>query len=91
MAWCGADRVAFLLGLARHSRLVGMIAEPRAATAAERLASGKPARHFAECAYATRDNRTRGRRVIAKAEQTGRRRQPRRCRDGNRRRQPGPD
>lgn len=77
MAWCEANRVDFLLGLARNSRLVGMIAEPLAAAAAESGESGKPARRYAEFAYATRDSWSRERRVIAKAEQTGDRSNPR--------------
>ena len=77
MAWCEAHGVDFLLGLARNSRLVDLIAEPLAEAAAESLASGKPARRFAEFSYATRDSWTRERRVIAKAEQTGDKSNPR--------------
>lgn len=77
MAWCEAHGVDFLLGLARNSRLVDLIAEPLAEAAAESLASGKPARRFAEFAYTTRDSWSRERRVIAKAEQTGDKSNPR--------------
>ncbi|HEY9219748.1 MAG TPA: IS1380 family transposase [Phenylobacterium sp.] len=77
MAWCEANGVDFLLGLARNSRLVGLIAEPLAEAAAESLESGKPARRFAEFTYATRDSWTCARRVIAKAEQTGDKSNPR--------------
>lgn len=77
MAWCEANRVDFLLGLARNSRLVGMIGGPLAEAAAESLESGKPARRFAEFRYATHDSWTRERRVIAKAEQTGDKSNPR--------------
>jgi hypothetical protein len=77
MTWCEANNVDFLLGLARNSRLVGMIAEPLAQAAAETQRTGKPARRFAEFAYATRDSWTRERRVIAKAEQTGDKSNPR--------------
>lgn len=77
MAWCEANGVDYLLGLARNSRLVGMIAEPLAEAAAESLQTGKPARRFAEFRYATRDSWTRERRVIAKAEQTGDKSNPR--------------
>lgn len=77
MTWCEANNVHFLLGLARNSRLVGMIAEPLAQAAAETLQTGKPARRFVEFAYATRDSWSRERRVIAKAEQTGDKSNPR--------------
>ena len=77
MAWCEANGVDFLLGLARNSRLVGRIAEPLAEAAAESLASGKPARRFTEFRYTTHDSWTRERRVIAKAEQTGDKSNPR--------------
>jgi hypothetical protein len=77
MAWCEANQVDYLLGLARNARLVGKIEEPLAQAAAESLESGKPARRFAEFLYATRDSWTRERRVIAKAEQTGDKSNPR--------------
>ena len=77
MAWCEANGVDFLLGLARNSRLVGRIAKPLAEAAAESLASGKPARRFTEFRYTTHDSWTRERRVIAKAEQTGDKSNPR--------------
>jgi hypothetical protein len=68
MAWCGANGVDDVFGLARNERLVGAIAEELAAAALESLAKGGPARRFADVSWATRDSWSRERRVIAKAE-----------------------
>jgi hypothetical protein len=68
MAWCEANGVDYLLGLARNERLVGAIAEELAAAAAESLAQGGPARRFADFAWRTLDSWSRERRVVAKAE-----------------------
>ena len=69
MAWCEANRVDYLFGLARNARLVAMIeSEFAAASAAE--ASGKPARRFKDFTWTTRDSWRRERRVVAKAEWT---------------------
>jgi hypothetical protein len=68
MAWCEANRVDYVLGLARNERLVGAIAQDLAAAAAESLAQGGPARRFADFAWRTLDSWSRERRVVAKAE-----------------------
>jgi hypothetical protein len=68
MAWCEANRVDYLFGLARNERLVGAIAEQLAAAAAESLAHGGPARRFADLTWSTLDSWSRQRRVVAKAE-----------------------
>ncbi|MGH8566820.1 MAG: IS1380 family transposase [Gammaproteobacteria bacterium] len=68
MAWCEANGVDYLFGLARNDRLVGAIAEELAAAAAESLACGGPARRFADLAWSTLDSWSRERRVVAKAE-----------------------
>ena len=68
MAWCEANAVDYLFGLARNERLVGTIALELAAAAAESLAQGSPARRFADFAWRTRDSWSRERRVVAKAE-----------------------
>ena len=68
MAWCEANGVDYLFGLARNARLVGAIAEDLAAAAAESLADGGPARGFADLAWRTLDSWSRERRVVAKAE-----------------------
>jgi hypothetical protein len=68
MAWCEAHGVDYVFGLARNGRLVGAIAEDRAAAEAESLAQGGPARHFADFAWRTLDSWSCARRVVAKAE-----------------------
>jgi hypothetical protein len=68
MAWCEANGVDFLFGLARNARLVAAIADELAAVAAERQKSGGPVRRFKELLWSTRDSWSRRRRVVAKAE-----------------------
>jgi hypothetical protein len=68
MAWCEANGVDYVFGLARNQRLVGTIAEDLAAAQAESLAHGGPTRRFADFLWTTRASWSRERRVIAKAE-----------------------
>jgi hypothetical protein len=68
MAWCEANGVDYVFGLARNQRLVGAIAEALAGAAAESLANSGPARRFADFAWRTLDSWSRTRRVVAKAE-----------------------
>jgi hypothetical protein len=68
MAWCEANGVDYLFGLARNERLVGALADDLAAAAAESSAQGRPARRFADFAWRTLDSWSRARRVVAKAE-----------------------
>jgi hypothetical protein len=68
MAWCEANRVDYLFGLARNERLIGAIADDLAAAEAESLAKGGAARRFADFAWQTLDSWSRTRRVVAKAE-----------------------
>ena len=68
MAWCEANGVDYVFGLARNERLVGAIADDLAAAALASLAQGGPARRFADFAWRTLDSWSRARRVVAKAE-----------------------
>jgi Transposase DDE domain group 1 len=68
MAWCEANSVDYVFGLARNQRLVGAIADELAEAAAESLARGDAARRFADFAWRTLDSWSRTRRVVAKAE-----------------------
>jgi Transposase DDE domain group 1 len=68
MAWCEANAVDYVFGLARNRRLVGAIAEDLAAAEAESLAKGGPVRRFADFAWRTLDSWSQTRRVVAKAE-----------------------
>jgi hypothetical protein len=70
MAWCEANRVDFVFGLARNTRLVAEIEAESAAARAEAEASGKSARRFKDFRWSTRDSWSRRRRVIGKAEWT---------------------
>jgi hypothetical protein len=70
MAWCEANDVDYVFGLARNERLLARL-EPTLQQAAEQSArTGKPARRFKEFQYATLDSWSRKRRVIGKAEWT---------------------
>jgi hypothetical protein len=71
MNWCEANRVDYLLGLARNERLVEEIKTELADAAAESAAIGKPARRFRDFSWCTLDSWSRYRRVIGKAEWTG--------------------
>jgi Transposase DDE domain group 1 len=71
MAWCEANGVDYVLGLARNERLVGEIAAELAAARAESRRTGRPARRFRDFQWTTRKSWSQRRRVIAKAEATG--------------------
>jgi hypothetical protein len=68
MAWCEANRVDYVFGLARNSRLVDELASVLAWAESKYEVTGKPARRFKEFFYATRASWSRRRRVIGKAE-----------------------
>jgi hypothetical protein len=70
MAWCEANRVDFVFGLARNARLVDEIAAELAEAEAESATSGQPARRFKDMLWSTLDSWSRRRRVVAKAEWT---------------------
>ena len=70
MAWCEANRVDYVFGLARNARLVAEIATELAAAQAAAQASGQPARRFKDFMWTTLDCWSRRRRVVAKAEWT---------------------
>ena len=70
MAWCEANRVDYLFGLARNERLVEQIKAELAAAQAETQLTGKPARRFKDFRWSTLKSWSRRRRVVAKAEWT---------------------
>ena len=70
MAWCEANRVDYLFGLARTARLEAEIAAELAEAAEESQATGRPARRFRDFMWTTLDSWSRRRRVIGKAECT---------------------
>jgi Transposase DDE domain group 1 len=71
MAWCEANRVDYLFGLARNDRLVAEIEGELALAAKESVRTGKPARRFRDFSWCTLDSWSRYRRVVGKAEWTG--------------------
>ena len=70
LAWCEANRVDYVFGLARNRRLVERIENELAWAEDDSLRTGKPARRFTEFLWITRDSWSRRRRVVAKAEWT---------------------
>jgi hypothetical protein len=70
MAWCEAQGVDFVLGLARNDRLVAEIGWHLERARAESQRTGQPARRFKDFQYTTRQSWSRRRRVIGKAEWT---------------------
>ena len=70
MAWCEANGVDYLLGLAKNDRLVAEIASELARAEVKSRRTGKPARYFKEFKWTTRRSWSRERRIVAKAEFT---------------------
>jgi hypothetical protein len=70
MTWCETNGVDFLFGLAKNSRLVEEINSQLAQAAEQSQKTGKPARRFKDFVWRTRDSWSRERRVVAKAEWT---------------------
>jgi len=68
MTWCERNDVDYVLGLAKNSRLSGMIAGDLDAMKKDCETSERPAKCYSELEYRTRDSWSRSRRVIAKAE-----------------------
>lgn len=77
MGWCEQNRADYVFGLAKNSRLVRAIGAELQAAAAESREMQRPARRFQELVYRTRKSWCRPRRVVAKAEQTGDKANPR--------------
>jgi hypothetical protein len=70
MAWCEQNRVDYVFGLARNTRLVTMIEDELATAKAVAEQTDQPARRFKDFHWSTLDSWSRRRRVIAKAEWT---------------------
>ena len=70
MAWCEANGVDYIFGLAKNKRLARAIAAELIQAKKESKTSGNPARRFKEFNWSTRKSWSRERRVIAKAEWT---------------------
>ena len=70
MAWCEANGVDFIFGLAKNVRLTRTIGAELVEARDESRITGQPARRFKELTWTTRKSWSRKRRVIAKAEWT---------------------
>jgi hypothetical protein len=70
MAWCEANGVDFIFGLARNVRLTRTIGAELVEARDESRATDQSARRFKELTWSTRKSWSRKRRVIAKAEWT---------------------
>jgi Transposase DDE domain group 1 len=77
MAWCENNSVDYLFGLAQNSRLVGEIESELSAAQEQSQRISKPARRFKDFTWQTRQSWSRERRVVAKAEWTGGKANPR--------------
>ena len=77
MAWCEANGVTYVLGLARNKRLVRAIGAELEAVRQEARRSEGRARCFRDLRYRTRKSWSCERRVVAKAEQLGDKSNPR--------------
>ena len=68
MAWCEANKVDFVFGLAKNTRLIARIKDAMAEAEAEHLQTARPVRRFRDFMYTTRKSWSRRRRVVGKAE-----------------------
>jgi hypothetical protein len=71
MAWCEANRVDFLFGLARNERLEEAIKAELMTAALQSIRTGRPARCFKDFTWSTLGSWSHSRRVVGKAEVTG--------------------
>jgi DDE family transposase len=77
MAWCENNSVDFLFGLAKNARLNTEIESELAAAQEQSQRTGKPARRFKDFIWRTLKSWSRERRLVAKAEWTGGKANPR--------------
>jgi hypothetical protein len=68
MSWCENNKVGFVFGLAKNSRLLKIIGRQLQEAKIQFEESKKPARVFTEFAYRTKKSWSGERRVVAKAE-----------------------
>jgi hypothetical protein len=77
MRWCEDHRVDYLFGLAKNRRLISAIGLELQEAKLASEHTHQPARRFKELTYRTQKSWSRTRRVIAKAEHTGDKANPR--------------
>jgi Transposase DDE domain group 1 len=68
MAWCEANRVDYLFGLAKNKRLLKILGKEQHQAQALFTQTQQPARVFKDFLYQTRKSWSRSRRVVGKAE-----------------------
>ena len=68
MAWCEAEGLFYVFGVARTPRLARRLAKALAKSRRRFHKTGKPSRRFREFLYRTRSSWSRKRRVVGKAE-----------------------
>jgi hypothetical protein len=68
--WCEANGILYVIGMARNTRLIARIRKQLRQACAEHIQTGKPARRFSSFWYRTKKSWSRRRRIIAKAEHT---------------------
>src|SRR6266581_2949434 len=68
LSWCEANRVDYLLGLAKNERLKAEIEKEMGEAKAQYQETGRATRLFQEFVYQTRESWSRARRVVAKVE-----------------------
>lgn len=77
MAWCEAEGIDYVLGLARNARLEAEIERSMERAKKRFEETGEPTRVYSELRYRTLDSWSRKRRVVAKAEYSRRGDNPR--------------
>jgi hypothetical protein len=77
MRWCEEHEVDYLFGLARNARLQRAVGEQMQQARHQYAATGQPARFYREIWYRTRNSWSCSRRVVAKAEYTAGKENPR--------------
>ena len=77
MNWCEENQVEYLFGLARNTRLQRAIGDVMQQAREKSLRTGKSARVYKDLRYRTRKSWSRERRVVAKAEYTEGKENPR--------------
>jgi DDE family transposase len=77
MRWCEEHGVFYVIGLARNTRLVQRIKKHLHRSCIDHMRTGLPARRYLSFYYRTRRSWSRNRRIIAKAEYTEGKENPR--------------
>jgi hypothetical protein len=77
MSWCEQGELFYVVGLSKNTRLIQRIQKQLRRAGVEHARTGKPARRYNSFWYRTRRSWSRSRRIIAKAEYTEGKENPR--------------